>query len=150
MLIGLYIVYINMPAMARPAGWSLNDLAGLSNRFAYTLFVVQNLAIAVLTLRRISASAIAEEKERRTLELLFTTQLSDTEIVLGKLTSRIIHLFGFVLAGVPVLVLVQFWGGIDMLLIAGNLANTLLNILRIGCVCLFRFRSCAARWRWRS
>jgi ABC-type transport system involved in multi-copper enzyme maturation permease subunit len=81
-------------------------------------------------------SAIAEEKERRTLELLFTTHLNNTEIILGKLISRVIHLVGFVIAGLPILSLIQFWGGIDMLLIAGNLVNTILNIISIGSVCL--------------
>lgn len=112
-----------------------NELARVSERFAYTLFMVQNLAVMVLTPAYLG-SAIAEEKERRTLELLFTTHLSNTEIVLGKLTSRLIHLVGFVLAGFPILSLVQFWGGIDMLLIAGNVLNTVLNILSIGSICL--------------
>src|SRR5262249_17353880 len=76
------------------------------------------------------------EKERRTLELLFTTHLSNTEIILGKLTSRIIHLIGFVIAGFPILSLIQFWGGIDMFVIAGNLVNTLLNIITLGSMCL--------------
>lgn len=132
MFIGLFFVYEDMPASA---SWNQNDFARVSDRFAFMLFMVQNLAIVVLTPAYLG-SAIAEERERHTLELLFSTQLSDTEIVLGKLTSRIIHLFGFVLAGLPVLCLVQFWGGIDMLLIAGNIANTMLNILSIGSICL--------------
>jgi len=116
--------------------WHHNDFARVSERFAYALFMVQNLAIFVLTPAYLG-SAIAEEKERRTLELLFTTQLTNKEIILGKLFSRIIHLFGFVLAGFPILSLIQFWGGIDLLVIAGNLFNTLLNILTLGAFCLF-------------
>src|SRR5262249_29782317 len=42
----------------------------------------------------------------------------------------------FVIAGLPVLSLIQFWGGIDIVLIAGNLAGTMLNILTIGSICL--------------
>ncbi len=129
---GFLYVFDDSP-VSRP--WTPNDFARVSNRFAYTLFFVQNLAIVVL-IPAYLASAIAEERERRTLELLFTTQLSDTEIVLGKLTSRLIHLVGFVLAGFPIVSLIQLWGGIDLLLIAGNLLNTLLNILSIGSFCL--------------
>lgn len=129
---GLALVYENTPA-ARD--WRLNDLARVSEKFAFALFLIQNIAVMVLAPAYLG-SAIAEERERRTLELLFTTQLNNTEIILGKLTSRIIHLVGFVLAGVPILSVIQFWGGIDMLLIAGNLLNTLLNILSIGSFCL--------------
>jgi ABC-type transport system involved in multi-copper enzyme maturation permease subunit len=129
---GLALVFEQAPARR---DWRPNDFAAVSERFAFTLFFIQNLAVVILTPAYL-ASAITEEKERRTLELLFTTQLSDTEIILGKLLSRIIHLFGFVIAGFPILSLTQFWGGIDLLLIAGNLANTLLNILTIGSLCL--------------
>ncbi len=132
MFIGLTVVYMNTPARQH---MSVNEFAQVSEQFAYALFVVQNAAIMVLTPAYL-ASAISEEKERRTLELLFTTHLSNTEIVLGKLTSRIIHLMGFVLAGFPILSLIQFWGGIDMLLIVGNLVNTLLNIISLGSMCL--------------
>jgi ABC-type transport system involved in multi-copper enzyme maturation permease subunit len=132
MFIGLTFVYNSSPTRQH---MDLNEFAHISERFAYALFVVQNAAIMVLTPAYL-ASAIAEEKERRTLELLFTTHLSNAEIVLGKLTSRIIHLIGFVLAGFPILSLIQFWGGIDMLLIVGNLVNTLLNIITLGSMCL--------------
>jgi ABC-type transport system involved in multi-copper enzyme maturation permease subunit len=132
LLAGLALVFERAPAQA---SWRPNDFAAVSERFAFTLFFIQNLAVMILTPVYL-ASAITEEKERRTLELLFTTQLSDTEIILGKLFSRIIHLFGFVIAGFPILSLIQFWGGIDMLLIAGNLVNTLLNILTTGSICL--------------
>lgn len=117
-------------------GIRMNDMARVSERFAFALFMVQNIAILILTPAYLG-SALTEEKERRTLELLFTTHLNNTEIVLGKLFSRTIHLFGFVLAGFPILSLMQLWGGIDMLLIAGNIANTMLNILTIGSLCLF-------------
>src|SRR6516162_1163441 len=132
LLAGLALVFESAPAQGN---WRPNDFAAVSERFAFTLFFIQNLAVVILAPVYL-ASAIAEEKERSTLELLFTTQLSDTEIILGKLIARIIHLFGFVIAGFPILSLIQIWGGIDMLLIAGNLANTLLNILTIGSLCL--------------
>jgi ABC-type transport system involved in multi-copper enzyme maturation permease subunit len=133
LLAGLAFVFAHM---SPHRDWRLNEFAVVSERFAFTLFYIQNFAVVILTPAYV-ASAIAEEKESRTLELLFATQLSDTEIILGKLFSRIIHLFGFVIAGFPILSLIQFWGGIDLLLIAGNLGNTLLNILTVGSVCLF-------------
>lgn len=131
MFAGLTVVYFETPTHQH----HVNEFARVSEHFSYALFIVQNAAILVLTPAYLG-SAIAEEKERHTLDLLFTTHLSNTEIILGKLTSRCIHLVGFVLAGLPVLSLVQFWGGVDLLLISGNLANTLLNIISLGSVCL--------------
>src|SRR5262249_10214735 len=60
------------------------------------------------------AGTIAEEKERKTLDLLFTTGLGDDEIVVGKLLGRLTYMLGILLAGVPVLSLTQFFGGVDM------------------------------------
>ena len=121
--------------------WRPNELAHAAESFAYTLFMVQNMAVLFLVPAYLG-SAIAEEKERRTLEMLFTTQLNDTEIILGKFSSRIIHLVGFVLAGCPILGLIQFWGGVDTLLVVGNVVNTLLNILTLGSFCLMMSVMC--------
>jgi ABC-type transport system involved in multi-copper enzyme maturation permease subunit len=132
LFVGLAIVFENSPVTR---AWTPNDFAQISEKFTYTLFMIQNFAIMILTPAYLG-SAIAEEKERRTLELLFTTHLNNREIIVGKLTSRLIHLFGLVLAGFPILSLIQFWGGIDMVLIAGNVLNTLLNVLSIGSICL--------------
>jgi ABC-type transport system involved in multi-copper enzyme maturation permease subunit len=135
---GLLFAMENTPVAG---GWTTNDFARVSERFAYALFLVQNIALIVLTPAYLG-SAIAEEKERRTLELLFATHLSDTQIVLGKLCARVLHLFGFVLAGLPILTVVQFWGGIDMVVVLGNLANTLLNVMTIGCFALMISAHC--------
>jgi ABC-type transport system involved in multi-copper enzyme maturation permease subunit len=132
LFLGLWLAYRRTP---HEEALRVNDLANVAESFAFALFRVQNIAVLILTPAYLG-SAIAEERERRTLELLFTTQLSDTEIILGKLFARIIHLVGFVLAGWPILCLIQFWGGVDMLLIAGNLVNTVLLILSVGSFCL--------------
>ena len=133
----MYIIalFIGLTLVVAGGTFDRNGMARISEQFAFTLFMIQNLAVMILTPAYL-ASAIAEEAERKTLDLLFATQLSNTEIILGKLTSRLIHLIGFVLAGFPILALIQFWGGIDMLLIAGNLVNTILNIISVGSFCL--------------
>ena len=62
MLIGLAWVYETSPVVLA------NDFARVSERFAFALFLVQNLAVMILTPAYLG-SAITEEKERRTLEL---------------------------------------------------------------------------------
>src|SRR5262245_26256319 len=67
---------------------SVVTMARFAESFVLNLMVWQGAAVVVLTPAYL-ASAITTEKERRTLELLFTTPLSGWEIVAGKLAARI-------------------------------------------------------------
>jgi hypothetical protein len=64
--------------------------------------------------------------------------LQDHEIVLGKLASRLTHLFLFLLTGFPILTLLQFMGGIDPnLVIAWFIADfmTMLGLASVSILC---------------
>src|SRR5207302_807197 len=87
-------------------------LVGVAEDFFRVYAVTQFLVVAALT-PAFTAAAITDEKERRTLDFLPDTALTAREIVLGKLASRSGLRFALVLAGLPVLSLVQFFGGID-------------------------------------
>ena len=60
----------------------------------------------------LAAGTIAQERERRTMEYLYTTPLSNLEIVIGKLGGRVLQILYLVLSGVPVLALAMLLGGI--------------------------------------
>jgi ABC-type transport system involved in multi-copper enzyme maturation permease subunit len=122
---------LGSPATMRP-----QNMARLAQEFVYSILGMQTIAIFVLTPAYL-ASAVAEEKERGTLELLFTTHVSDREIVLGKLAARLTHLGAILLAGVPLLVLTQLWGGVEIRLLLAALAATVLNLLSVGAICMF-------------
>jgi len=70
------------------------------------------------------AARSAEEKEKRTLEFLLATGLRGREIVFGKLLARLGNLALFVMTGLPVLSLMQFFGGIDPGLLLASFAVT--------------------------
>src|SRR5947209_10999577 len=109
-------------------------MARLADSFFQTYMVVQFIAVCVLTPPSV-AGAIADEKERRTLEFLLATDLRDREILFGKLASRVGSLLLFLLAGLPILGLLQFFGGIDPdLVIAGYTAlfATVLSLAALG------------------
>jgi ABC-type transport system involved in multi-copper enzyme maturation permease subunit len=112
-----------------------NRLARFNAGCVFTWFLLQNLAILVFTPAYVGG-AIAEERERGTLDLLFTTGLYDREIVLGKLVARALHLCGLLLAGLPVLTLMLFWGGVDMELLLLNWLNSVLLLLAASSWCL--------------
>src|SRR5262249_35826020 len=66
---------------------STYDMATFSNRFALALFEAVLVGVVAIA-PAYAASAIAEDKERRALDLLLTTPLSDREIVVGKAAGR--------------------------------------------------------------
>ncbi len=106
-------------------------------------FVAQSLVIAILIIECAAAllltpaylaSAIAAETERGTLELLFSTHVTDQEIVLGKLLARLLYLGSVLLVGLPILSLLQFYGGLDMGLLLAGLALIGVTLLSVGSI----------------
>src|SRR5262249_22152115 len=73
--------------------WSQTDARGIS-RFVGEFFVVfsalQLLVVVALTPAMV-AGTISQEHERRTLDYLLASQLTNSEIVLGKLAARLLH-----------------------------------------------------------
>lgn len=94
--------------------------------FSYYL-ILQYVAIFVLTPVYVAGSLI-EERQQRTLSLLLTTYLTPREIILGKMMSRLVPMLGILLAGVPVLAILQLLGGIsfEQLIVHSLIALTLL------------------------
>ena len=60
---------------------------------------------------------IAGEKQRKTLHYLLASQLSTGEIVLGKLLARMLMVFVYLVAAVPLLFLLRLFGGVELSLI---------------------------------
>lgn len=118
---------------------TVGSAASLAGRVRFTtnialiILAIQACAVIVLTPAYL-ASSIAEEKEHRTLEMLFTTSLLDRDIILGKLLSRVLHLGMILLTSLPVLLFLQFWGGMDPSYIMAGFAACFLSLLSIGSI----------------
>jgi ABC-type transport system involved in multi-copper enzyme maturation permease subunit len=102
-----------------------------AEQYFYAFAVIQFAAVVLLTPAYV-AGGIAEEKERKTLDFLLATDLRGREIVFGKLLARLGNLALFVLTGLPVLSLMQFFGGIDPGLLLGSFAVTALTALSLA------------------
>ena len=100
--------------------------AELAQQFFYAFVVVQFAFICLLTPAYV-AGGVAEEKERRTLDFLLATDLGSREIVFGKLLARLGNLALFVMTGLPILSLMQFFGGIDPGLLLASFEVTALT-----------------------
>src|SRR4051794_3311465 len=77
---------------------SLGDLA----RFGAAIFALLSpvqLALAVGFAALLTAAAVAQEKDRRTLDLLLMTRISNSELVIGKLLASMLSVLVLILAG---------------------------------------------------
>lgn len=95
-------------------------------------FLIAQMAAVFLLTPAYTAGAIADERERRTFDFLLTTHLTDREIVLGMLASRMSHLVLLLLAGLPVLGIMQVMGGVDPGLVAAGFAATAATLFSVG------------------
>lgn len=109
----------------------LSDRAQFAATFFGGFMGLQLLIVTLFTPLYV-AGAIADERERRTLEFLLITDLSDREIVLGVLGSRLARLLLLVLTGLPVLCLLPLLGGVELLFVLTGYTATIFLLLSLG------------------
>ena len=95
--------------------------------------MIQLLAVLLIG-PALAAGTIAQERERRTMEYLYTTPLSNLEIIIGKLGGRVLQILYFILSGVPVLALAMLLGGIAPRSIVSLTIITLSTVLFVTMV----------------
>ena len=107
-----------------PAGRLLpSQIALFAREFCYTFLITQYVLMLLLA-PAFTAGAVAEERQKKTIQYLLVTDLRNHEIVLGKLASRIAQLGLLLLAGLPVLGALEFLGGVDPHLVLAAFAAT--------------------------
>lgn len=111
-------------------------VAAFNEDFFEKFMLVQFLVIVLLT-PGVTAGAVAEEKDRKTLEYLLATDLASHEIVLGKLVSRLGYMTLVLLTGLPVLSLLQLLGGVDPEMMLAGFAATAVTMLSLASLSLF-------------
>jgi ABC-type transport system involved in multi-copper enzyme maturation permease subunit len=112
-------------------GHSVKDSAQFAETFFFTFTWLEFLLVGILT-PAYTAGAIADEKDRRTLEFLLATDLRNREIVLSKMATRLLNLTMLVLAGLPIFGFTQFFGGIDPNLLLVSFATLGLTMLSLA------------------
>ena len=100
--------------------------------FAFYM-IVQVVIVVVLTPAYV-AGAVAEEKDRKTLEFLMATDLDNREIVFSKLLSRLANMTLLLLTGLPILSILQLMGGVDPELMLAGFAGVALTMLGIASI----------------
>jgi ABC-type transport system involved in multi-copper enzyme maturation permease subunit len=96
-------------------------LPSFANSF-FTSFVMLLISAVFLLTPIYLATAIVEERERGNLDLLLITPLTNREIVLGIMMSRLATLSLILATGLPILSLLPFFGGVDPTWVLGAFA----------------------------
>ncbi|HEY5312595.1 MAG TPA: ABC transporter permease subunit [Pirellulales bacterium] len=129
LLFTLAITYQSSRVWRPPAG--IHGVANVARDFFEAFGVLQVLAILLLGPAMV-AGTIAQERERRTIEYLFTSQLTNADIVLGKLAARLLNIAFLLAAGIPVLALAMLLGGIPPAAMLGVSLLTLETLVAVG------------------
>jgi ABC-type transport system involved in multi-copper enzyme maturation permease subunit len=110
--------------------WDVGRMASFGTGLFTTTSTVGALLIAFLA-PALTAGAVAQEKERGTLQLLQATQLGGPEIVLGKAVGRLLILYLLIAAGMPVLASCMLFGGVG----PAHVVVVALNLFAIATLC---------------
>lgn len=139
LLLALYLVFafrfphVGLDQLFQSVAIERREIPRFATQFFNTFLGVQIVAVLLVTPAYV-AGAIAEEKQRRTLEFLLATDLRNHEIVLGILSARLANLFLLILTGLPILGILQFLGGVDPNLVLAGFVVTLMTMVSLGCM----------------
>jgi ABC-type transport system involved in multi-copper enzyme maturation permease subunit len=89
---------------------------GDTARFGATLMRILaplQLVLAMLAAALTAVLAVGVEKDRRTLEMLLVSRLSDAQLVLGKLAGSLLRVLLLLVAAVPIFAVAGLFGGVE-------------------------------------
>ena len=143
LLVLLFVMLIMLVSTGGGSGSSLSDLAkGLTQVFE-RISILQ-LALMCLLAPVFTAGAISQEKDAETFNVLLTTPLSNAQIALGSLLSRLFFVIMLLLSGLPIFCITMLFGGVTSeqiflsfgiaactALLTGALA-ILMSVMRVG------------------
>ncbi len=117
------------------AGTQIITSVGDMARFGSILFRILaplQLALLAFLAALLAASAVAQEKDRKTLILLLMTRMNNSELVLGKLLASLLNVLVMLAAGLPVFMLTVLLGGVSFEQVGYVFAVTLASIAAAG------------------
>jgi len=102
----------------------------------FSFLVTAQLAAIFLFLPPLMAGAVAQEKERETLGLLFLTDLSPWELILQKYVGRLIPMLTLLFLSLPLLAVAYSLGGVSAGMLYSSAATLFLTCLWVGALAL--------------
>jgi ABC-type transport system involved in multi-copper enzyme maturation permease subunit len=111
------------------------QVLGIGKQMFEFLVVMQFVGV-YLFLPALMSGALTYEKERRSLELLFLTDLRPWEILLQKLMGRLVPIFTFLLLSLPLMAVTYSFGGLTTDYLLSGVLLLVLACLQVGAFCL--------------
>src|SRR5436190_8178182 len=109
--LGLLIMLVIIALMSSSGGSSLADLAKTSGTIFQRMSYLQ-LGLVALLAPIFTAGAITQEKDSQTYDILLSTPLTNGQIVLGSLLSRLFFVLALLISGIPIFSITQLFGGV--------------------------------------
>ena len=81
----------------------------------YAFVATLEFLLLMFIMPALTSGSISGERERQTLELLFTTKMSPKDIILGKLFSAVEQLLVLVVSSLPVVLLTFVYASVDIM-----------------------------------
>jgi ABC-type transport system involved in multi-copper enzyme maturation permease subunit len=124
LLMGIYTA-VNAPFV---------DISNISyaGRAIFIAFSAVLLLMAILLAPLMTSAAIIEETEDRTLEMLVLSKLAPSQILAGKVLSRILILITVVFGAMPVMAMVVTLGGVAPQQVVAVTVHTLIAVVLVG------------------
>ncbi len=129
--LGLLIFVLLIALVTSGGNTSLSDLAKAASRVFASISFAQ-LGMICLLAPVFCAAAITQERDSRTYNILLATPLTNAQIVLGSLFSRLYYVVALLLSGAPVFAITLLYGGVTASSIALSFAIALSTALFTG------------------
>ncbi len=110
LLIGV-VIFAIVTTDSAGAGASLDQLTATSERIFMQMAYLQ-LALVALLAPVFTAGAITQEKDSQTYDILLATPLTNGQIVLGSLLSRLFFIVALLISGIPIFGITKIFGGV--------------------------------------
>ena len=131
-LIGMMVVWHNSNRLVRAGQTvSIQTLATYGENLYETIVTIE-LTLVILAAPAATAGAVCLDKARGTLDHMLATNLSNAEIVLGKLGVRLVPVLGLIACVLPLTALTSLLGGIDPLALFGSFMTSI-ACAALGC-----------------
>ena len=132
----LGVVLASLLFSTQQAGSSLAELAkAASQTFKYASMA--QLALMCFLAPVFTASAITQERDAQTFNILLSTPLSNAQIVLGSLISRLYFVIVLLIAGLPIFLSTMVYGGVAVSQIAESFALSGSTAILTGALAIF-------------
>lgn len=109
----------------------------------YLFVAVLEFVMLIFIMPAISAGSISGERERQTLDLMLTTQMTPADIVWGKMMASLSTMFLLIVSSFPIIAMVFVYGGVTMmdlllLMLCFMVAGLFVGSLGLCCSALFK------------